>query len=209
MLDCLERRGYIAKDGASGRYRLTLRLFELAHTHTPVDQLLRAAAKPMRDLANELRESCHLSVLSEGRLVVLAQVESSSRIRISVETGGSFPATLTASGRLLLAHLEPAELQAALSRDADFARMGAAERKKLLSRLLELRRSGVYSGMSDLTHGVRDVAARVGSPRIGVTAALCVPSITVLGRPRPVEELRAAVRRCADLITKQLGLATS
>ncbi|HEV3029428.1 MAG TPA: helix-turn-helix domain-containing protein, partial [Planctomycetota bacterium] len=43
MLNCLERRGYIVKDPASGRFRLTLRLYELAHTHTPVDQLLHAA----------------------------------------------------------------------------------------------------------------------------------------------------------------------
>ena len=43
MLACLERRGYIVKEEASGRYRLTLRLYELAHTHTPVDQLLHAA----------------------------------------------------------------------------------------------------------------------------------------------------------------------
>lgn len=209
MLDCLERRGYIAKDGASGRYRLTLRLYQLAHTHTPVDHLLRAAAQPMRDLAHELHESCHLSVLAEGRLIVLAQVESPDRIRISVETGGSFPATLTASGRLLLAHLEPEELQQLLARDEDYARMSAAERKKLLARLLEVRRSGIYSGMSELTRGVRDVVARVGNPRIGVTAALCVPSITVRGRRRPAADLRGAVERAADRITEQLGLTPS
>src|SRR5579863_3507804 len=145
MLNCLERRGYIRKEELSGRYRLTLRLYGLAHTHTPVDGILRAADRPMRLLADQLRESCHLSVLWEGQLLVLAQVESPSRVRLSVETGGRFPATLTASGRLLLAHLGPEELQAHLSRDQEFARLSAAERRKLLAGLLEGRRSGIYS----------------------------------------------------------------
>ena len=36
MLDSLERRGYILKDLVSGNYRLSLKLYELAHTHSPV-----------------------------------------------------------------------------------------------------------------------------------------------------------------------------
>src|SRR5439155_26871848 len=79
MLACLERRGYILKEEASGRSRLTLRHLELAHTHTPVDQLLHAAAGPLRDLARRVRESVHLSVLSDGKLLVLSQVESQNR----------------------------------------------------------------------------------------------------------------------------------
>src|SRR4051812_35782240 len=101
MLNCLERRGYIVKDAASGRYQLTLRLYELAHTHTPVDQLLRAAEGPMRELARRVRESVHLSVLSDGKLLVLSQVESQNRTRVSVEIGARFPVALTASGRIL------------------------------------------------------------------------------------------------------------
>src|SRR5882672_9874048 len=124
MLNCLERRGYIVKDAASGRYRLTLRLYELAHTHTPVDQLLHAAEGPMRDLAAGIRESVHLSVLSGGKLLVLSQVESQNRTRVSVEIGGRFPVVLTASGRVLLAHLPQDDLRALLSRDDDWSRLG-------------------------------------------------------------------------------------
>src|ERR1043165_5034011 len=44
MLTTLERRGYIQRDPVSGAYGLTLRLFELSHTHSPLQDLLRAAA---------------------------------------------------------------------------------------------------------------------------------------------------------------------
>jgi len=206
MLNCLERRGYIVKDPATGRFRLTLRLYELAHTHTPVDQLLHAADRPMRELARRVRESVHLSVLSDGKLLVLAQIESQNRTRVSVEVGGRFPAVLTASGRILLAHLPQEELAAFLERDEDWARLGAAARERFLADLLRVRRDGVYQGKSDLTHGIRDVAAFVGNPRIGIAAAVCVPSLVAVGKPRPASELRAAVKDCAALVTRQLGL---
>ena len=206
MLNCLERRGYIVKDPASARYRLTLRLYELAHTHTPVDQLLHAAEGPMRDLARRIRESVHLSVLSDGKLLVLSQIESQNRTRVSVEIGGRFPAVLTASGRILLAHLPQEELRAFLSRDEDWAGLGSAARERFLSDLLRIRRDAIYQGKSDLTHGIRDVAAFVGNPRIGISAAVCVPSLLLIGKPKPLREIRAAVKDCAVTITRQLGL---
>ena len=206
MLNCLERRGYILKDAASGRYRLSLRLYELAHTHSPVDQLLRAAEGPMRDLARRVRESVHLSVLSDGKLLVLSQVESQNRTRVSVEIGARFPVILTASGRILLAHLPQDRLRDLLARDEDWGRLGAPARERFLADLLKIRREGVYQGKSDLTHGIRDVAAPAGNPRVGVSAAVCVPSLVVIGTPKPLSELRTAVRECAAAITRHLGL---
>ena len=206
MLACLERRGYIVKEAASGRYRLTLRLFELAHTHTPVDHLLHAAEGPMRDLARRVRESVHLSVLSDGKLLVLSQVESQNRTRVSVEVGARFPVVRTASGRILLANLAQEELRALLARDEEWGRLGAAARGRFLADLLPIRRDGLYQGKSDLTHGIRDVAAFVGNPRVGVAAAVCVPSLVAIGKPKPISEIRAAVRDCAAAITRQLGL---
>ncbi len=206
MLACLERRGYIVKEPASGRYRLTLRLYELAHTHTPVDQLLHAAEAPMRDLARRIRESVHLSVLSDGKLLVLSQVESQNRTRVSVEIGARFPAVLTASGRILLAHLPQEDLRALLARDEDWARLGLAARERFLADLLRVRRDGLYQGKSDLTQGIRDVAAFVGNPRVDVAAAVCVPSLVAVGKPKPIAQIRAAVRECAAAVTRNLGL---
>ena len=206
MLACLERRGYVVKEESSGRYRLTLRLFELAHTHTPVDQLLHAAEGPMRDLARRVREAVHLSVLSDGKLLVLLQVESQNRTRVSVEVGARFPVVRTASGRVLLANLAQDDLRPLLARDGEWSRLGAATRDRFLADLLRIRRDGIYQGKSDLTHGIRDVAAFVGNARVGVAAAVCVPSLVAIGKPKPISEIRAAVRDCAAAITRQLGL---
>lgn len=207
MLNCLERRGYVTKEEGSGRYRLSLKLYELAHTHSPVEQLLRAAEAPMRRLAHELRESCHLGVLNGRSLVVLSQVESPDRIRFSVEVGARFPAVHTASGRLLLAHLPKEGLDDVLRGDPDFKALGPGGRQRLLAGLLELRRTGVSVAESENFQGVRDISVLVGNPRAGVAAALCVPALKARGRWRGAAELRRAVEPVAREITRTLGLS--
>ncbi|HXX95064.1 MAG TPA: IclR family transcriptional regulator [Planctomycetota bacterium] len=208
MLNCLERRGYVVREPSTGRYRLSLRLYELAHAHPPVEELLRAADRPMRALARELRESVHLSVLGSGRLLVLAQVDSPERVRFSVEVGGRHPVATTCSGRLLLAHLPEAELETFLDGDPEFREMKKAQRRKLLSLLLEIRREGFSSTESETFHGVRDVAVLVGNPRVGVAAALCVPTLKIRGHWPSVAEVRRAVEQAASEITRSLGLST-
>ncbi len=206
MLNCLERRGYIAKEDGSGRYHPTLKLFELAHTHTPVERLLRAAARPMRELSRKLHESVHLSVLSRGKLVVLAQEESPEPRRLSIEVGGRFPPVHTVSGRLLLAHVSKEELDGILSGDADFRALGAAERRRFLSGLLAIRRSGLSAAEGESIVGVRDLAVLVGNPRVGAMAALCVPSLGLTSRQRSEKPLVLELRRAAERITRSLGL---
>ena len=107
ILNCLEWRGYVGRDPVSGKYSLTLRLFQLAHAHTPLDKLLRAAREPMRGLSSRLRESCHLSVLQGGRLLIIAQEESPEQVRLSIEVGSTFDPKRTVSGRLLLSQSRP------------------------------------------------------------------------------------------------------
>lgn len=101
MLVCLERRAYLRRDSVSGKYTPTLRLFELAHAHSPLQTLLEVAREPMRDLALKLRESCHLSVIERGQLLVVAREDSPESVRLAFSVGGRFDVKKTASGRLL------------------------------------------------------------------------------------------------------------
>lgn len=104
MLVCLERRAYLRREPISGKYMPTLRLFELAHAHSPLKTLLDVAREPMRWVTTELGESCHLSVIERGKLLVISREDSPESVRLSIEVGGRFEPKKTASGRLLLAH---------------------------------------------------------------------------------------------------------
>lgn len=197
MLNCLERRGYVTRDPVSAKYSLSLKVFTLAHGHTLVEKLLQSARVPMQRFTEKFRESCHLSVLDRGKLLVVAQEESPERVRVSIEVGGLFEAERTASGRLLLAFApDGGALAASKSEGSAPARL-----------LDEIRRTGVSSAESETIEGVRDVAVLVGNPGAGVTAALAVTRLTRRGEPVRDQPLIEGMRAAAREITLALGLS--
>lgn len=206
MLTTLERRRYIERDPLSGAYRLTLRLFELSHTHSPLNGLLRAAARPMQQLTETLGESCHLSVIQRGQLLVLAQEESRTRVRISVEVGGLFPLMHTVSGRVLLAALDDDLRHETLGAVEEYAQLTNEERSTFHEKLAAIRAQGYDTAWGETTEGVCDVAVLVGATTSHIKAAL---TITALSRERSsfVAQMLPALKDCADAVAQNAGIA--
>jgi DNA-binding IclR family transcriptional regulator len=193
MLMCLEQRGYLVRDQASGAFSLTLRLYELSRVHTPYDPLLRAAIGPMRQLSEALRESCHLSVLYRERLLVLAQEQSPSPLRLSVEIGSSFVPLQTASGRLLLAYQSDPE--AATDQ----------QHPPLDSRLATIRTQGYEVAFGETIAGVNDLAVLIGTASSAVKAALTIASFAY-PRETFVDALLPALQQSALAIGRAAGM---
>jgi DNA-binding IclR family transcriptional regulator len=204
-LATLDQRGYIQRDPASGAYRLTLRLYELSRMHSPFEALVHAAAQPLRALADEVRESPHLSVIHDGRLLVLAQAESSMMVRISVAVGGSFPLLGTVSGRLLLAYLDPEQREEALQRIEAYAAWDAAQKQQLAEQLAQIRTQGYEYAYGETNYGVSDLAVLVGSATSSTRAALTIPALS--RSPESfVESILPSWRRCAETISRAAGI---
>jgi DNA-binding IclR family transcriptional regulator len=208
MLDALERRAYISRDVVSDGYYLTLKLYELAHTHSPVDHLLRAASVPMRELAETIHESCHLSILHGPMLMVIAQAESPEPVRLSIEVGYRVLPLTTASGKVLVSMLEDTMRGRFLTADATYASMSRSERRHFSTAVLQIRKAGYYVAPSMRRTGI-DISCVVGNPEIEVSAALGVPIMP--GGPNQGKEnkLVSTIQKCADQITVILGLSHS
>jgi DNA-binding IclR family transcriptional regulator len=104
MLHQLVQRNYIALVGDS--YVLTTKLFELAHYYPPTQRLLTEATPVMHKLAADIDQSCHLTVYSQGRQLVIAKVDVPSGMGFSVRVGSELDVLVSASGRVLLAFQE-------------------------------------------------------------------------------------------------------
>lgn len=206
MLNCLEKRGYLFRDPVSGKYGLSLKLYALSHTHSPVEKLLQAAVSPMQSLTESVRESCHLSLLDRGSLLVVAQRESPEPIRISIEVGGRFDPLRTNSGRLLLATLPADERLDALQASSSWKELKPTARKRLLQQLESLARSTVAEANSETIDGVQDLAIRVGHSTSGFSAALAVTRLKAKNRPKSDAQLIAAITATARQIDTNLGL---
>lgn len=118
LLQVLESEGYLSKDSAGG-YRLTLKLFRLAAMAGPMQLLVDSARSPMRGYSHAHGQECHLSVLEDGRLVVIARESGTEAIGLEVRSGSWHDPRLTTSGRLLLANLSVDERNWQLQRAAE------------------------------------------------------------------------------------------
>lgn len=201
MAAALERRGYVQRDEDTGAYRLTLRMFRLAHAHPPVERLLAEGLAEMRPLAEATGLSCHLSVESEGRLMVIADAASPAPRRFSVRLGASFELLDTASGRVLLAFGPEADRARRLAALID----EAAEREAMSARLAAIRERGYEEGPSDTVAGLIDLSFPVRDVTGSALAALNTPFIAMKGNPLDLDGVRAAVLRAAARIEARLG----
>lgn len=102
MLSCLVDRNYVSQVDESS-YAITTKLYELSHINPPTHRLLFEAMPIMQRLAKELDQSCHLTVYSQGKQLVLAKVDAPSGMGFSVRTGSELDVLISASGRVLLA----------------------------------------------------------------------------------------------------------
>ncbi len=206
-MNCLVESGYVIKDELHGKYSLTLKLFELANRHSPLKHLLRVANLPMQELAQAIRESCHISIIQHGQLLVVGQAESPEKVQISVSVGTSFPLVSTVSGRLLLAAMDESSLKAILAEDDGYRQMSLKERDGFWARIAEIQLSGISTAVDESFIGLHDTAVLVGNPEVGVTAAIAVTQLTASRQNSDPRKVIDALLRCASEINLRAGLS--
>ena len=194
----LNKRGYIARDPDSDRYGLTLRLFELSHRHNPTDRLLQVALPVLEKVAFQTEQSCHLAVLYQTSVLILASVPSPRPAGYSVRTGSVFPLLTTSSGVVILSFLLPEAQSRFLSS------FGPTEQTALSQRIQSIKTLGYEERESGMVHGIQNLSAPVFD-RSGVVAAITMGYVGQINqRTGPREALREIING-ANEITTALG----
>lgn len=203
MLSVLERRGYLNRH-ADGSYRLSLRLFELAHQHPPLKRLLTVALPVMQELAQASRQSAHLVIHFARQILVVAQVDSPEPMGFGVRLGAHFPFRPDRASSRVLSAFQPAAVQAELIDElianarAGSARVSATRVRAELATIVE---QGFYMAQSETTQGVTDLCAPVFDHSDGAVAALTVPYL----QQRDVHVSVAAARQALLAAVRQIS----
>lgn len=204
MVVTLQRRGYIQAD-QNDRYTLTLKLFRLAHRQQPIKSLIAAALPLLHELAERTRQSCHLSVFQNGRVVVIAQVDSPERWSFGLKIGVVMGLTDTSSGHVLLAYQDEVERTRMLSSHIRVEGELPMDPGQLFALLKEVRACGYASMPSIQIGGVTNIAFPIRGIDGRVVAAINIPHIARIdGMPRPdieqIKEIMASI--CMRLSTR-------
>lgn len=204
MLDVMVRRGYIARQ-PDASYVLTLRLFELAHLHPPVDRLLDCAMPHMQELARRTGQSNHLCVHHDARLVVLARAESPEPMSYSVRQGSHFAFhDDRVSARVITAFQSGVRREQLSAELLGTKRPPESRRRELMKRLEDIRRRGYDEGPSDTISGVADICFPIFD-HYGVVASLNVVYMQHRDARVTIPAARDKLKHTALVISKSLG----
>lgn len=206
MVVALHRRGFIQVDD-NDRYTLTLKMFRLAHSQPPLKRLIHTALPLLRELSERARQSCHLAVYEQGRVVVVAQVDSPERWSFGLKVGAVMGLTDTSSGHVLLAHQDEAGRARMLSRHLKVDGERNIDPGHLLSLLADVRRQGCSQMPSAQIQGVTNVALPVRGEGGQVVAAVNVPYIARIDdAPGPaLDDVRRIQRDVCERLSLLLG----
>ncbi|MDR3372130.1 MAG: IclR family transcriptional regulator [Ancalomicrobiaceae bacterium] len=173
ILMLLEKRGYLVRT-KSDRIRLSLKLFELAHMHPPVNRLIERALPILRDLTIGSDQSCHLAVPDGLQVMIALQVDSPLPMRYSVALGSRFPTLETSSGAVLIAWLPPAEREALIARIIA-AGEAYGSHQEIEARIAAIRACGYEMRSSLAVDACTNISLPVRDHTGAVIAALTVP----------------------------------
>ena len=115
MLQLLEGAGLLQRESDGRHYSTGVRLRRLAENLMLNSTYHGARHAVLRHLVEELGESCNITALSGTEVVYLDRVETAAPLRFYLHPGSRVPAHCSASGKLLLSQMTPAQRQRLLA----------------------------------------------------------------------------------------------
>jgi IclR family pca regulon transcriptional regulator len=173
LLTLLEE-GYAEADGRL--FRPLPRVLELGYARLSGMTIEELARPHLVRLAELVRESASVAVLSGSEISYVARVATRRIMQVNITVGTRFPAFATSMGRVLLAGLPTAERATRLAGAplAPLTRFTVTDPARLSAVLDEVARDGYALVDQELEEGLRSIAAPVRDARSQVVAAVNV-----------------------------------
>jgi DNA-binding IclR family transcriptional regulator len=205
LLSTLSTLGYVKKDAATSMYSPTMKLWEMGSMLVRDADLVSVAAPRLRRLSTDTHESVQLAVFDSGFCVYVDKVDSPQPLKAITSIGSRLPATVTSTGKALLAWAPVEALDQAMAHVKRFTPLTLTRRKDLERDLEETRMRGYSINRGEYRQGVVGVAAPVRDRSGNVVAAIGVwgAEKNILGARR--EELAHMAIIAARDISRDLG----
>lgn len=200
----LQERGYLVRDEAQF-YRLSTKLFEIGSQHASTQFLIAHAMPHMERLARQLRESCHLNIVVQNRMLVVARAEGDADVMLAVRIGATFELHRRVSGLMGLSMLPEHRRREYWKQSGE----SPAVVKACEAQLDAIRRQGHAHEDSPIVVGVKDCAVPVLGSGASLLGVLCVSHLCRKDDPDEHAEIVDAVVECARKISGEFGPAAN
>lgn len=168
----LEHLGFVSCDRKM--YALTAKVLRLGQSYMHSSRLPRIVQPELHRLARTLKEASSAGVLDDGDVLCIAADHAGRVVSSTLQPGTRVPAYCTANGRVLLAALAPAELEAWLAGRTLQALTPhtLTDATRLRAEIDRVRQQGHAVVDQELEAGLRTISVPLRNFRGDVVAAL-------------------------------------
>ena len=193
----------------NGDYRPGVRTLTLGTAALRSLDLVAIATPKLQELGERTGETVNLAVLSGDRVLYLIRLRNSDLVTANIRVGSLLPAVHTSIGKLLLAYLDDADLEKAITTRSFTGTAGPNAKRsvdELRPELAAIRAQGWATQDEELAYGLRSVAAPVRGESGDVVAGA---NLAVQSRDWPAaritRELKPQVLDTCVQISRLLG----
>ena len=190
ILTLLKEAGLLRREPSTKRYTIGPRLTAFAVDLWRSDTLRAQWHRALEESVAETGESCNLTLLEGNKVLYLDRVETHQPLRLHLEAGTRVPLHCTASGKLFLAGMTPADARRLLGEEPyeRFTSKTITSFEPLQAELKKIRKSGVGTHDCELFDDSVAIAVPVLGPAGAIFAAVAVHA------PSSRESIKSSLR---------------
>ncbi len=209
ILTLLKNAGLLRRESTTKRYTIGPRLTAFAVDLWRSDSLRAQWRRALEDAVAATGESCNLTLLEGNRVFYLDRVETSQLLRLHLEAGTRVPLHCTASGKLFLADMTPADARRLLGEEPyeRFTSKTITSFEPLQAELKKIRKSGVGTHDCELFDDSVAIAVPVLGPGGAIFAAVAVHAPSSRESIKSLLRFVSALHRAAATIAATLSPA--
>lgn len=207
LLTTMAESGWLRQDGRERSFTLGIRALEAGNAYTRSLGLAERAAPVAEALRDSLRETVQIAVLDGRHNVYIAKYDGGQSLALISEVGRRLPAHATGLGKMLLADLSPAELDAALGAGEleRFTPSTITDRGQLAAHLAETRLRGYSIDLEERTEGLHCIAVPIRDHTRRTVAAISVSAPAFRFGPERKQQALAGLQDASRRISADLG----
>jgi len=205
MLQQLESAGILQREGDGRHYSTGFRLRHLAEDLLLNNTVHGARHAVLRQLVEEVGESCNITALAGNEVLYLDRVETPAPLRFYLHPGSKVPAHCSASGKLFLAQMSPSQRRRLLEHVplTRYTERTLTTFETLEKEIEQVRKDAYALDNEEFLPGLLCGAVLVPAPNGGRSnTAIAVQAPVMRLSREKVIDLLPALRRAAEQLSK-------
>ena len=202
FLQTLTNQGMLSYDARSQTYSLGVRLVRLAHAAWRQSSLAPIARPYVEELAREVQATVHLAQLDGGQVLYVDKQNPSNPINMYSESGKVGPGYCTGVGKAMLAFVDEATLERALTQQTyhRHTENTLCSPQELMEELREIRKTGISFDREEHEMSIICLAVPILSSQDRVLGAISVTNSTHRTSLDELKKFAPILKACAKNI---------